>query len=77
MDWLTEVVEATSAKVRLEDEIAEQLARRAAAWRYAVTVEGLTPAEIVRIQRERLEQLGQLHRRHLGVNKDTVRRALT
>jgi hypothetical protein len=76
VDWLQEVIEATAEKIRLEEQRDEQLHRRATAWRYAHTVEGLTPAEIVRVQESRLQTLGQLHHRNLGIKKDTVRRAL-
>ena len=76
MDWLRGVVEATAAKVRLEDQIAEQLARRVAAWRYAHNVLGLTPAEIVRLQSEELGKHALTLDRQLGIAKDTVRRAL-
>jgi len=76
VDWLQEVIEATAAKVRLEEQISEQLARRADAWRYAAVVLGLSYAEIVREQEERLRSLGALHGRNLGVRKDAVRRAV-
>lgn len=76
MDWLREVVEATIALRMLEVAAAEEQARRAAAWRYAHHVEGLSQAGIVRAQQARLEAMPELAGGRLGVGKDSVRRAL-